>query len=328
MISSQKNINVKYPNNIKILREQMGFDTQRKFAKKIVIEASTISNWENGARIPQKHLRTLCEVLKCREKDLGLSSEYYDTIRNDSELFIMKTNLGLIMASRKITQQDLADMTGKSKQYISSISPLLPHTEMTLGAIEEIAKVLNVDLQSLKIPPMLKKQEKEDVKSFFRNQEDVDFEEAWLESKILQPRSQSMNKVLLVEDNPLQLKIWGKMIKNSLKDAKINNVLIQIVDKISCGVALMKAEDEDMKLVITDIMLSDTDNSLDYIDKFIPDHDCKIIVISAISDEDEINKIKSHPKVIGFIQKGNPSLVEMANAISMLNGALVEASRG
>jgi hypothetical protein len=52
-------------------------------------------------------------------------------------------------------------------------------------------------------------------------------------------------------------------------------------------------------------MLSDIPNSLEYFTRNVPRGDFKIIVMSAIEDEEEISKIKLHPRVSGFIKKGS-----------------------
>ena len=311
-------------NNLKSLREMAGFRTQKALADAIGLTSVYINQWENGkSYIQHKHIGKLCETLKCKEETLGLTGKYYETTKKESEMLILRTNLAAVMQERNINQQQLADKLGVSKQYISSI--IKADNVMTLGTISKLAKVLEIEIDSLRNMPILKKDKLAKVKSYFRDEEDIDFDEAYKEAKKLLPSSTARRKVLLMEDCPVQMKMAGRMIKSQIRSLEIDNILIQHADKVRVGCGIIREEEEDIKLVIMDLVLSDTKDSLDYLIDNAPEGDYILIVASAIDDEERINQSKNNPKVFGFIKKGSQVVTEIYENTAMLNSAFTKA---
>lgn len=77
---------------------------------------------------------------------------YYDIIRN---------NLKKFRRELKLTQQDLADLTGLSRQYICDIENKSRNKHLTIAVLGRISDALNIKITDFFLEPAIKKQETE-----------------------------------------------------------------------------------------------------------------------------------------------------------------------
>ena len=81
---------------------------------------------------------------KIREKAYINDDEYYFNI--------IRKNIKKIRESKNLTQQDLADMIEKTRQYICDIENENRHKHPTIPTIGRIAEALEIDITDLFIP--------------------------------------------------------------------------------------------------------------------------------------------------------------------------------
>ena len=181
--------------------------------------------------------------------------------------------------------------------------------------IAPLCEILGCNIDDLKIS---KEEIQEDVKPIVAVD---DFDKVWVGSKRLQRDTVAMPKILILEDVQAQLALWQQTIKSKIKLFK-SNAVIQIADTVKTGGAIINAEGNNLKLILADLHLADTDDSLADLESILDKTDAKLMIMSATNDEDLIKTIESHPRVYGFIRKGTSSFSEWNDIIYKIEGAL------
>lgn len=71
--------------------------------------------------------------------------------KHDDEYYysIIRKNIKQMRLEQKLTQQDLADMTGMSREYICDIENESRNKHLTITVLGRIAEALNVDITKL-----------------------------------------------------------------------------------------------------------------------------------------------------------------------------------
>lgn len=75
---------------------------------------------------------------KFKEKKYTLDDEYYYSI--------IRKNIKRIRLEKKLTQQDLADMTEISREYICDVENESRHKHITISFLGRIAEALETDI--------------------------------------------------------------------------------------------------------------------------------------------------------------------------------------
>lgn len=75
---------------------------------------------------------------KIREKSYDIDDEYYYSI--------VRENIKKYRKSKKLTQQELADMTEISREYICDVENANRNKHITIGLLGRIAQALDTDM--------------------------------------------------------------------------------------------------------------------------------------------------------------------------------------
>lgn len=75
-----------------------------------------------------------------KERRYTINDEYYYSI--------IRTNIKRYRKERKLTQQDLADMTDISREYICDVENESRNKHITISLLGRIAEALNVDIEA------------------------------------------------------------------------------------------------------------------------------------------------------------------------------------
>ncbi len=75
-----------------------------------------------------------------KERRYTINDEYYYSI--------IRTNIRKYRKEKKLTQQDLADMTDISREYICDVENESRNKHITIALLGRIAEALNVDIES------------------------------------------------------------------------------------------------------------------------------------------------------------------------------------
>lgn len=75
-----------------------------------------------------------------KERRYTINDEYYYSI--------IRTNIKKYRKEKKLTQQDLADMTDISREYICDVENESRNKHITISLLGRIAEALNVDIES------------------------------------------------------------------------------------------------------------------------------------------------------------------------------------
>lgn len=75
-----------------------------------------------------------------KERRYTINDEYYYSI--------IRTNIKKYRKEKKLTQQDLADMTDISREYICDVENESRNKHITIALLGRIAEALNVDIES------------------------------------------------------------------------------------------------------------------------------------------------------------------------------------
>ncbi len=135
------------PNNLKKIRENKGLST-RKLAKLAYTSHATISDIENGkTRLNTDSLRLLAKALEVSPEDLIRD----DLILEPNENSKIKSNLALLREKAGLTQVEVAQKLGKTKQYISLLEKDVSKINESMK--EQLAKVLKVNPDEITADP-------------------------------------------------------------------------------------------------------------------------------------------------------------------------------
>lgn len=74
-----------------------------------------------------------------KERRYTINDEYYYSI--------IRTNIKKYRKEKKLTQQDLADMTDISREYICDVENESRNKHITISLLGRIAEALNVDIE-------------------------------------------------------------------------------------------------------------------------------------------------------------------------------------
>jgi transcriptional regulator with XRE-family HTH domain len=324
-------------NNLQKLIDKK-FKSQVEFARALKIPPTRISQWKSGkfpiplkGDIPER----MCKLLSCKLQDLGIDPAEYDKHKNTHRNLILAAKLLAHIEKNKITQEQIAQnfKTSKdersSKQYINQIIDF--NLNMSRTQMERIAEASGTTLEELE--KMEEPEEKRllsarrQIKENITQEEESSFLEIWRDAKENTQTCEASPKIIIVEDVLEQNILCRHIVKSKIRQyAKLadnfnaNEILIQPYDKIKVAVSSINGEGNDAKLALIDMNLFDTDNSLEYLEENLTNKDCKIVILSAISDQEEIERIKNHPLVYDFIEKG----VETTNILSVVDDLLIE----
>ena len=162
----------------------------------------------------------------------------------------------------------------------------------------------------------------EEDKEVVLEAENQDFNQVWSYAKKPKTQVKALPKILILEDTATVLALWSKVLKDKLKVFKLNHIIIPL-DKAKSGQAIIAAEGDDLKLILLDLSLTDTTDSLSELEEVLSKTSAKLIVMSSTEDEDLIKTITSHPRVFGFIRKGSRCTEELLEATSNIDRALL-----
>lgn len=124
------------------LRKYLGI-TIKEFASKIGIDTSTEFQYENSGRVPEKIIKTICNVFNVNVDYFEGKISVEDAISFSGDNHMRVKRIKLLMNERNIsTNKELAELSNVSTSRLSEI--LRENCPLSLDKAKKIADALNV----------------------------------------------------------------------------------------------------------------------------------------------------------------------------------------
>jgi CheY-like chemotaxis protein len=162
----------------------------------------------------------------------------------------------------------------------------------------------------------------EEDKDVVLEAENQDFNQVWSYSRKPKTQVKALPKILILEDVANVLALWSRILKDKLKIFKLNHI-VQVADTAKTGQAIITAEGDNLKLILLDLSLTDTTDSLSELEEALSRTSAKVIVMSACADDNLVQALKNHPRVFAFIRKGSESMEDLHSSMSHIDKALL-----